>query len=583
MSNAQIDLATTNFDDIEKSLIDWLKNRPEWAGYDFTVPGSASALLIDICSGIAYKQNVQSNFALNERFLSTARLRNNVLRRAKELNYETHSPISATATLRLKFNPTSTIDFVVIPAGTRFQANGTDTTYIFTTLSAYTALKEDDYTVDIEVVQGDVLNYEWTVAENQTYFVLPNPNVDTSRLVVNVKSSSSDAYWTEYIKSKNIVNNDPESTVYYVEEVDKQYFKIYFGDGYISKAVLPGSIVNINYIVSAGAAANDILSFQLLDYLEYEPELEVIEPSQGGQDIEEIESIKKYAPLGYYTQNRAVTANDYEYFVKSNFPQISSVNAWGGEDNTPPLYGRVCLSAITGGNYVLSNALKDEIASIFDDNKIIGSKRITWFDPVIIQIIPFIKLFYNPSFTSETPSTLRLIVQNALLEYEKRINKFKSVFNYSDFMTYVKNLDRSFIDIICSFSLNYSYMPRDYTELQNIVVQFHTGLVPGTLISTKYYNENNLLVYLKDDGSSIINEYTMSEKTEILTKSDVGRIDYTEGSMDINALKINALFQSDTLDIQVNPTDYNISTKFENIFNINATKANIEFTNSMVN
>ena len=160
MSNNQIELSSTNFDDIEKSLIDWLKAQPQWAEYDFTVPGSARALLIDICSGIAYKQNVQSNFALNERFLSTARLRNNVLRRAKELNYTTHSPIAASAILRLKFTPDLNPDFVLIPSGTRFQANGTDTTYNFVTLSTYTALKENDYTVDIEVVQGDYLSYE---------------------------------------------------------------------------------------------------------------------------------------------------------------------------------------------------------------------------------------------------------------------------------------------------------------------------------------------------------------------------------------------------------------------------------------
>lgn len=582
MSNAQqIDLATTNFDDIETSLIEWLKSRPEWAGYDFTVPGSAGALLIDICAGIAYKQNVQSNFALNERFLSTARLRNNILRRAKELNYTPHSPISAVATLRLKFYPTSPIDFVIVPSGTRFQANGTDATYIFTTISTYTALKENDYEVDVEVVQGDYLTYEWTVAENQKFFVLPNPNVDTSRLKVNVKYNSSDIYWTEYSRSYNIVENDSESTKYYVEEADQQYFRVYFGDGYMSKAILPGNIVKIDYLVSAGAAANNILSFQLLDYLDYNPTLEVITPSSGGQDIEEIESIKRYAPLGYYYQNRAVTAADYEYLVKTRFPQISSVNAWGGEDNTPPQYGRVCISALTGGNYVLSTTLKDEIAAIFDDNKIIGSKRITWYDPVITQILTNLRIFYNPTFTSESQSSLRVMVQESLLEYEQRINRFRSTFNYSDFISFVKGLDRSFIDLICTLSLNYSYLITDYTSLQNINIQLYNSLVPKSLISTKYYNENNLLVYLKDNGSSVINEYTMSESTEILTKSDVGTINYSTGEISISDLKVNALFQSDTLDIQVDPVEYNVTAKFQNIFNINSTKSQIEIVNNM--
>lgn len=583
MSNVQIDLATTNFDDIETSLIDWLKTRPEWAEYDFTTPGSASALLIDICAGIAYKQNVQSNFALNERFLSTARVRSNVLRRAKELNYTPHSAVSAKAILRLTFTPSTPVDFVLIPAGTRFQANGIDKTYNFITLSTYTAMKEDNYVIDIEVVEGDYLTYEWTVAENQEYFVLPNPNVDTSRLTVNVKDSDSEVYYTEYSYNGNIITNKPDSTIYYIEEIDKQYFRIYFGDGYISKAVNAGALVKVDYLVTSGSSANNISSFQISDYLDYEPELVVIEPSSGGQDIEEIESIKRYAPLAFYSQNRAVTIQDYEYIIKTRFPQISSINVWGGEDNTPPQYGKVCISALTAGNYVLSDSLKNEISRVFDDNKIIGSKRLLWFDPVITQIVPQLKIFYNSAFTTETPSTLRVLIQSALLRYQERINTFRSQFNYSDFISFVKNLDRSFIDIICNLDLNYSYVPNLTEEYQDLDVQLNTPIKSGSLISTKYYNENNMLVYLRDDGTQSINEYTMSESNEILVKSNLGTIDYSTGEIILDNLRINALFQSDTLDITVEPTEYNLIATFQNVFNINAVKTQLEFINNMAN
>lgn len=582
MSNTQIELSTVNFDDIEQSLISWLKTRPEWADYDFTVPGSAGALLIDICSAIAYKQNVQSNFAVNERFLTTAKLRSNVLRRAKELNYSTQSAVSATATLRLKFTPTGNPDFVLIPSGTRFQANGNDKTYNFTTLSIYTALKEDDYTVDIEVVEGDYLSYEWVVANNQKYFVIPNPNIDSSQLKVNVKYTADDVYWTEYTRNKNIVENNPDSTIYYIEEIDNQYFRIYFGDNYISKAITAGNIVKVDYLVTSGSSANSIVSFQLLDELDYEPTLEVVESSHGGKEIEEIDSIKRYAPMALYSQNRAVTAQDYEYLVKTNFPQISMVTAWGGEDNTPPLFGRVCISAMTGGNYVLSNQLKDEIASIFDDNKIIGSKRISWFDPVIIQIITNLRVFYNPIFTNETSSTLKILIQNALVEYQEKINKFQTTFNYSDFILFIKSLDRSFMDVICNLSLSYSYVPSDYTNYQSISVDLNNKIVRGSILSTKYYNENNILTYLKDDGQGVINEYTTSEENEVVIKSEVGSIDYTTGKFNISNLKINALFESDSLDISCTPEEYNITAKFQNVFNLNPTKSEIDLVKTTV-
>lgn len=583
MSNTQIELSSTNFDDIETSLIDWLKSRPEWAEYDFTIPGSASALLIDICSAIAYKQNIQSNFALNERFLNTARLRSNILRRSKELNYTTQSPVAASAILRLKFTPEGNPDFVIIPSGTRFQANGTDKTFTFTALATSTAMKEDEYVVDIEVVQGDYLTYEWTVEQNQKFFVIPNPNVDMSRLKVNVKYTSADVFWTEYTKSQNIVENDPSSTVYYEEEINGQMFRIYFGDDVISKAIVPGNIVKVDYLVTDGEDANNILSFQLLDELDYEPTVEVIQASNGGKAIEEIDSIKRYAPLGFYSQNRAVTANDYKYIIKSRFPQISSVNAWGGEDNTPPLFGRVCVSAMTAGNYVLSDNLKNEIATVFDDNKIIGSKRISWFDPVIIQILTNMKIFYNQSFTNEASSTLKVLVQSSLLEYQKQINEFQSTFNYSDFLSFIKSLDRSFIDVICNLSLNYSYAIDDFTEQQNISLILNNALESGSLISSKYYNDTSMLVYLKDDKNGVINEYTMSDQNEVVTQFNVGTIDYSTGHISVNNLKVKALFQSDTLDIQATPVEYNVVSEYQNVFNLNPTKSQIEMVRKLVN
>ena len=583
MAINQIELASTNFDDIEASIIAWLKTYPEWADYDFTVPGSASALLIDILSGMTYKQNVQSNFAMNERFLSTARLRSNILRRAKELNYSTHSAVSATATIKLSFTPEDNPDFVVIPSGTRFQAVNNDTTYTFSTISTYTANRDNNYEVDVDVVEGDFLSYEWTVAQNQIFFVIPNPNIDISRLRVNVKYTTDDVYWTEYTRNYNITENDPESTIYYIEEVDKQYFRIYFGDDNISKAIKPGNIVQVNYLVTSGSAANSIAYFSLLDELDYDPEITVVSPSNGGQDIEEISSIKRYAPLAFYSQNRAVVASDYEYMIKNQFPQISSVNAWGGEENTPPLYGRVCVAAMTGGNFILSNALKEEISRIFDDNKIVGSKRISWFDPVIIQIVPNLRVFYNPAFTVETPMTLRTSIMDALILYQERINSFRSTFNYSDFISFIKGLDRSFIDIICSVSLNYSYIPTDLRTMQSINIQFMNEIQPSTLVSSKYYNESNLLVYLKDDGYQNINEYMESDNGEIITKSNVGTVNYTTGQVIVEDIVINALFNNAALDITVDPIDYNITAKFQNVFNINPTKSTIDFVRSLEN
>ena len=54
--------------------------------------------------------------------------------------------------------------------------------------------------------------------------------------------------------------------------------------------------------------------------------------------------------LSYSSQRRAVTTFDYKSIVPEIYPNIKSIQVWGGEDNDPPIYGQVyvAISPLSG-------------------------------------------------------------------------------------------------------------------------------------------------------------------------------------------------------------------------------------------
>ena len=88
-------------------------------------------------------------------------------------------------------------------------------------------------------------------------------------------------------------------------------------------------------------------------------------PSENGDDIESVESIRNYAPRRFAAQNRAVTATDYEALLPSIYPNIQSVSAFGGEDLNPPQYGRVFIAAKPrNGNFLADSTKKSLLKSL---------------------------------------------------------------------------------------------------------------------------------------------------------------------------------------------------------------------------
>ena len=570
-----LNLASLDFDRINFDLKQYFKSQEKWKDYNFESDALATTLFIDILSALTYKQNVYLNAGLNETFLSTANTRDAVVRKAKQMNYRIASRNAAMAKVRLTFQPSNYPAYILIPKFTKFTATGESGTFDFITKQTYYCYPDEDnnYIVDIDLWQGQVLEYTWNVANDQKIFTIPNKNVDTKKMLMNIKFSTSDLNWTEFTESKNIINNTGNSNVYFIQEGKDEYFQFYFGDGIVGKVVPNGAIINLKYIITDGLEGNNIETFNIADTLEYQPsDITTLRASEGGNDIESIESIKRYAPLVRNAQNRAVVVDDFEALIKENFPQIGSISTWGGESNNPPYYGKVCIAALTTSSYALSDTLKEQITNLFDDNNIVGSKQLKWFDPVMLNLNLNLDVYYDNK-TSLSTTDLEAIIIYGVAYFNNAMREFNYTFEPSVFTTYIKSLNPAIKDIVLSIKLEYNF--NDYSS-SNYSLSYQNPIEAGTVTTNKYYNADNNIAYLKDNGSGVINEYINQNGIEIISRGNIGTIDYVSGDININNIAVHALLNDTKFRIIANSLNTRIISKQGVLLNIPYDKTQIK-------
>lgn len=571
---SSLNLASLDFNAINEDLKNYFKSQEKWQDYNFDTEGSATSLIMDILSAVTYKQNVYLNAALNETFLSTAKTRDAVVRKAKMSNYRIRSVTAATATVKLTFDTNGSYPAqIAIPRYTNFIARDSNgNTFNFVTDKVYYCTPDNDYnySIEIELVQGEHIENTLEVIANQKIFTIPNRGVDTNRMSVQVKNNSSETNWTNYTESKNIINLTEDSCVYFIQEGSNELFEFYFGDDVHGKAIQDGNIIKISYISSDGRSANDLNIFELSDSLEFDCSIETVSPSANGANLESISSIKRYAPKYMASQNRAVNSGDFEAIIYTNCPQIDSISCWGGEENVPAKYGKVCISAITTSNYSLSDTLKQKVEDLFNNNTIIGSKQLYWVDPQTIHISSNIQIFYDRT-TSLSQSDMEMIVRYGLSIYNQYIRGFNYTLDMSNFTSYLKSLNTAFNDVIISNNLQYQIS--NFNNLQNISIDFQNSLRENTLTSNRYFNGENILCYLSDNGQGIINEYTNNNGVNVINKSNVGTIKYSTGELVINDISVNSILGGNTLNLTVSPNSSKITSKHNIILNLDQDSA----------
>lgn len=455
-ANTVLRIAELDFDGIKTNLKEYLRSQSQFSDYDFE--GSGLNILLDVLAYNTHYMAYYLNMVGNEMFLDSATLRNSVVSHAKNLNYVPNSVRGAIAKVNiLATDPGGTQSTITLPAYTQFQSQQVDgINYTFVNLTAQTATRNvstDTFTFNnVTIKQGEKLTYNVTVNGSNTKrrFVIPNPNIDTTTLLVSVQNSTLDSTKNTYVLSEDLTAANANSQIYFLEEDASEQFAIYFGDGYLGKNLSNGNIVQLTYLVSDGDAANKANSFTIVDNLGNPTISNVIVTSvssaAAGSLKEGIDQIKFTAPKFYTTQNRAVTVNDYGTLLLKDYPNVQSVSVWGGEDNDPVQYGKIFIAMSPKAGYVVTNAEKLRIV-----DEIIKSRSVLTVTPEIVDPkYTYLKvvadIHYDSSKTTLTQEELKTLVRNTVLTYNTNdLGKFNSTFRFSKLQKQIDLTDTSFL------------------------------------------------------------------------------------------------------------------------------------------
>jgi len=448
-----VNFANLDFDQIKTSIKDYLRSNSNFTDYDFE--GSNLSTIIDVLAYNTYITSYNANMVSNEVFIDSATLRENVVSLARNIGYVPKSIKSSRANISLFVDVSSNTSYPIKPEALILNKGVVCSTNAFGSQS-YTFSILDDVTVpvvdniasfdNIDVYEGTYLTTTFTVDSfnpNQR-FILPNSKIDTSSIRVIVKPTEKSDISRKYRQADSLFAIKPESPVFFVQEIEDERYELIFGDGVFGIKLQAPNFIQVSYLVSNGELANNISSFNFSGRITSSRSTTAIasgislittnQSSFSGANIEGVESIKKYASRIYASQNRAVTAKDYESIVPTIYPETESISVFGGEELFPPQFGRVFISIKpTNGTY-LSNLIKDNIKNEIKKYAVAGIVP-EIIDLKYLYLETTINAYYNTNLARSTDS-ITSIVSNVVENYANstELNKFGARFKYSQFL-----------------------------------------------------------------------------------------------------------------------------------------------------
>lgn len=547
-----LSVSELDFDTIKSNLKEFFKSQDEFNSYDFD--GAALNILMDILAYNTHYNSIYQNLTVNEAFLDSASKRISVVSRAKDLGYIPRSARTARAVITLTINePQVTSTSIVLPRGSAFTSVVDGITYTFYTREDITTTKDsngDFVFTDISIYEGIPLTNSYTYTDGIN-IIIPNRNCDLESLVVSVQEFASASIFEIYNKAESMINITATDPVYFVREIDNNLYEIEFGNDRIGKKLSPGNVVTLNYFVTNSGAPNGAKTFHYTGNVGLgTPSIVTVAFATGGDDPEDIESIRFNAPKYYAAQNRAVIPEDYASIILKNYPNVESINIWGGEDNTPPVYGKVFISIKPEDANILPQAYKDFIIQDILKSKNVLTIKPEIVDPNVIYLEVNSTVYYNTKLTARSPEDIKTLVQEVILAYnEENLNKFDGVFRYSRFTNAIDTAEDSILNNITNLKLHrviepsYGLAAKYDINIGNPIYSVGTGNV----ISTGFYLVGNPNIHYLEDGpdGSIVLYYREASGNKIIVNSTFGTINYALGIITIDSLTINSLADSD--------------------------------------
>lgn len=538
-----VPLASADFDSIKESLKAFLTERPELSDYDFD--GAVANLLLDELSLNTHINAFYLNMVGNEAFLKTAIRRDSVVARAEGLNYFPRTVRSAVAEAFIELFPVGNPAFIDIDKFTAFTASATGLSYTFYNTDAVRVIPDSTgrYVFDgLQLVEGKFLTHRFVVDSNiiEKGIIIPNVNVDSTRIEVAVAENSISTNYVEHELSDNIVTLDSESKVYFIRELDG-FLNIYFGDGIVGKKPIIGSVIRVIYPISSGNAANGAVSFALASAIPgvTSASITTTSPAFGGDVAETIESIKINAPRFFETQNRAVTAFDYESILRKYYQNIDGVAVWGGEDNIPPRYGRVILAIKPSSGYYMTRTEKSNVEAILKKYNVVAVKPVV-VDPEYIFVKINCQVDYNSSLSDKTAGQIENLVASRVLTFSGTfLSKFDKTLRKSVISRTIDYSDPSIVSNTFTMVMEKRVFPT-INEKSQINITYDNPIKENGIVSSTFTFNGASGCYFKSVGD-VVGIFRNSGTSVLTVDDNVGNIDYETGTITTEAIEIDAI------------------------------------------
>ena len=560
-----------DFDQIKQQIKDYLRANSNFTDFDFE--GSNFSVLIDTLAYNTYISAFNSNLVVNESFLDSATLRENVVSLARNIGYVPRSKTAARASVKFQVSTNTNSPTITLQPGLVCVGTQDDTDFVFSISESITTTVNNGLAQfgttqqPINILEGQYLTSQFTVDGSlEQRFILDNSNIDTSSIVVYVKGAADPGLGKQYKIIDNIVNVTSVSETYLIQEIQDEKYELLFGDGTFGKKLENGAVITVQYIITSGAAGNGPRVFTFAGSFTDKdeavsvlpasiivpstvPSVDTIQAASNGGDIESLDSIKYFAPRLYSAQYRAVTARDYESIIQTVYPNTESVSVVGGEELDPPQFGTVFITIKPINGEFVSDFDKTQILQKLKGYSLTGiNQQIVDLQVLYVEVESFI--YYNSTAVSNV-NDLQTKITNALTTYSRSgdVNRFGGRFKYSKVLNVIDNIDRAISSNITRVKIR-----RNLNALINQFAQYELcfgnqfNVKPGGLNikSTGFKIQGNTnTVYITDTPNadmktgiiSIVRKDAQSGTNVVVVKS-AGTVDYVHGEVNLTTVNI---------------------------------------------
>ena len=566
-SKGRIEITDLDFDTVKDNFKTFLSQQSQFTDYNFE--GSGMSVLMDLLAYNTHYMAFHANMLANEMFIDTALTRSASVSHAKSLGYLPSSTKASYATIdvTVKGVPISQ-KTLVMAAGTIFTTTVDSVSYNFVTIGDSTATSDNGTFVfsGVQIYEGTRIRYTYTVDSSnlEQAFIIPSASADTTTLIVSVQASASDITTETYTLNTDYATLTSTSLTYFLQEVEDGQYEVYFGDGVTGKKPIDGNIVILDYVVTNGSLADGASTFTPASSVGGYSDVTALATSSaaGGGEAETVDSIKFNAPLKYATQGRAVTPDDYKAIVPSVYTNIKSIQCWGGEDNDPPIYGKVYVAIRPNTGTSLTTTTKNQIVNSLKKYNV-ASIVPEIVDPEILYLVLGVTAKYNSTLTEKSKSDIKALVETTISTFNtNNLQKFDSVFRHSNLVKDIDETDTAILSSTATVKLKRIITPTlnaitKYTIAFNNAAYHPAASWAQTVVeSTGFYLSGNTNEqFIDDDGNGNLRTfYLLGGTTKTITNAQAGTINYNTGEVVMTSFNITSATNADgTIDVTLKP------------------------------